>query len=63
VSRLGDHPRHRVTERELDEQILAAFKSMKQDDETAEWFGEVLRARTTDERRETQEQAKELQRQ
>ncbi|GIW76755.1 MAG: recombinase [Phycisphaerae bacterium] len=62
VSRLGDHPRHRVTEAELDEQILAAFQSMKQDDETAAWFGEVLRARTTDERKETQQEAKELQR-
>jgi site-specific DNA recombinase len=63
VSRLGDHPRYRVTEADLDAQILAAFRSMKQDDETAAWFGEVLRARTTDERKETQQQAKELQRQ
>ncbi|HEY4364941.1 MAG TPA: recombinase family protein [Bryobacteraceae bacterium] len=63
VSRLGDHPRHRVTECELDEQVLAAFRAMKQDDEITAWFGEVLRARTQDERRETQEQATELQRQ
>ncbi|HEY4311634.1 MAG TPA: recombinase family protein [Pirellulales bacterium] len=63
VSRLSDHPRHRVTERELNEQVLSAFRAMKQDDETTAWFGEVLRARTQDERRETQEQATELQRQ
>lgn len=64
VSRITEgHPRDRVTERDIDEQILAAFSAMKQDDETADWFGEVLRARTKDERKESQEQAKELQRQ
>jgi hypothetical protein len=64
VSRItAGHPRDRISERELDDQILAAFASMKQDQETADWFGEVLRARTKEERRETQQQAKELQRQ
>jgi site-specific DNA recombinase len=64
VSRISaGHPRDRVIERELNDQILAAFAAMKQDEETANWFAEVLRARTKDERRESQEQAKELQRQ
>lgn len=54
VSRLGDHPRHRVTESGLDDQILAPFQRMKQDEETAAWFGEGLRTRTTYERKETQ---------
>jgi site-specific DNA recombinase len=63
VSRLGEHPRHRVPERDIDQQILNAFKSMKQDEETAAWFSEVLQARTRDERKETHDQANELQRQ
>lgn len=57
------HPQHRCTEAQLDEQILAAFAAMKQDQETADWFSEVLRARTKDDRRESQDQIKELQRQ
>jgi site-specific DNA recombinase len=57
------HPQHRLTEAQLDEQILAAFAAMKQDEETADWFSEVLRARTKDERRESQDEAKEVQRQ
>ena len=64
VSRITEgHPRDRVTEHELDVQMIAAFAAIKQDDETADWFGEVLRARTKDERRASQEQASELQRQ
>lgn len=59
----SNHPQHRLTEAQLDEQILAAFAAMKQDQETADWFLEILLARTKDERRETQDQTKELQRQ
>ena len=36
---------------------------MKQDEETAAWFGEVLHARSGDEQKVAQDQAKELQRQ
>ena len=50
-----------MTESEVDQQILGAFASMKQDEETADWFGEVLRARTRDEQGDSQDHAKELQ--
>jgi site-specific DNA recombinase len=44
VSRLTtNHLRIRVTERELDEQILAVFRSIKQSDEVSEWFKTALR--------------------
>lgn len=40
------HPRIRLTERQLDIQIIDAFKSMKQDKETSDWIVEVIKARS-----------------
>lgn len=58
------HPRIRVTEANLDEQILAVFDRMRVDDENVrEWFGAVLRSQTRDSQEQAQEQRSELQRQ
>ncbi len=58
------HPRVRVTEADLDEQILAVFDWMRVDDANArEWFGAVLRSQTRDSQEKAQEQRSELQRQ
>lgn len=43
VSRLGDHPRIRVTERDLDKQILAVFRSIQQPEQVREWFTAALK--------------------
>lgn len=62
-NRKGD-PRIRVTEADLDEQILIVFDRMRVDDENVrEWFGGVLRSQTRDSQEQAQEQRSELQRQ
>jgi len=43
VSRLKDHPRIRVTERDLDEQVLAVFRSIQQPEQVREWFASALK--------------------
>jgi DNA invertase Pin-like site-specific DNA recombinase len=40
-----EHPRHRLTEAEVDRQLLAFFQSIRLDDETQRWFVEVIKAR------------------
>ena len=58
------HPRSRVTEAELDRQILAVFDKMRiGDDSVREWFRAVLVAQTKDSQRDSRAQRSELQRQ
>lgn len=58
------HPRTRVTEAQLDTQVLAFFDKMKiKDAELANWFVQVLRAKTQDSQKQGQERRQELQRQ
>ena len=58
------HPRIRVTEANLDEQILAVFDRIRVGDANVrEWFEAVLRSQTRDSQEQAQEQRSELQRQ
>lgn len=58
------HPRTRVTEAKLDQQILALFDRMRvQDESVRDWFRTVLRSQTKDAQREAQAQRVELNRQ
>ncbi|REJ64795.1 MAG: recombinase family protein, partial [Planctomycetota bacterium] len=58
------HPRIRIREADLDQQVLAMFDQIRiQDDRVRDWFGRVLRARTQDQQRDGQERAAELSRQ
>ena len=61
---VAGHPRTRVTEAELDRQVLAIFDRMRIEDESVrEWFREVLRSQTADAQQESLAQRAELQRQ
>lgn len=58
------HPRTRVTETELDRQVLAVFDTMRiEDAEVREWFRSVLRSQTKDAQAESLAQRAELTRQ
>ena len=58
------HPRTRVTEIELDRQVLAIFDRMRIEDEsTRDWFRAVLASQTKDHQSESRAQRAELQRQ
>jgi DNA invertase Pin-like site-specific DNA recombinase len=58
------HPRIRVTEADLDRQVLAVFAKMRiEDDDVREWFQTVLRSQTRDAQQESLAQRAELQRQ
>jgi site-specific DNA recombinase len=58
------HPRTRVTEAQLDQQILALFDKMRVEDEgIRDWIRAVLAAKTRDDQQETQAQRAELLRQ
>jgi site-specific DNA recombinase len=58
------HPRVRVTEAELDSQVLALFDSIKiKDQEVHNWFLRLLRVRSMDTQKASAEQRQELQRQ
>jgi site-specific DNA recombinase len=58
------HPRIRVTEADLDRQILAVFDRMRvSDPNVREWFGAVLRSQTRDSQDQAKEQRAEMQRQ
>ena len=58
------HPRIRVTEANLDRQVLALFDRMRiEDEKVRDWFLRVLRAKARDSQREAQERTGELQRQ
>lgn len=61
---VAGHPRTRVTEAELDRQVLAIFDRMRIEDESVRaWFRQVLRSQTADAQRESGQQRAELQRQ
>ena len=58
------HPRVRVKEARLDEQIVSIFNGMKiADDEVREWFADTLRASTADAMKAKRKRLTELQRQ
>ena len=62
-SRKG-HPRIRLTETDLDQQMLALFGKLRiEDEEVRDWVLRVLRARTREEQDFTREQRVELHRQ
>jgi site-specific DNA recombinase len=59
-----DHPRVRLTEEDLDKQMLALFAKLRiEDEEVRDWVLRVLRARTREEQDQTREQRAESQRQ
>jgi DNA invertase Pin-like site-specific DNA recombinase len=61
---VGDHPRTRVTEGQLDQQLLAILERMRiDDDEVREWFRTVLRSQTKDQQADSLAQRAEVQRQ
>lgn len=58
------HPRIRVREEQIDQQVLALFDKIRiQDDAVREWFRAVLASQTRDQQHETRSQREELQRQ
>jgi site-specific DNA recombinase len=60
----ADHPRTRLPESTLDEQVLTLFARLRVDDEEVrDWFVTVLRAKTHDEQREARERLADLTRQ
>ena len=51
INRLPDHPKHRLTEANIDQQVLAMFQRFRiSDDETRTWVARVLRTRTIEDR-------------
>jgi DNA invertase Pin-like site-specific DNA recombinase len=61
---VGGHARTRVTEADLDRQVLAVFDRIRiQDADVREWFREVLRSQTRDSQQESLAQREELLRQ
>ena len=59
-----DHPRIRLREAELDEQILKLLESIKIEDEAIrEWFGMVLRSKTRDDQDKSKADKQDLVRQ
>lgn len=58
------HPRIRLREAELDEQVLALFDCIRiQDKKVCEWFGRVLRTKARENRETSQERIADLNRQ
>ncbi len=58
----GDHPRTRVTEGQLDAQVLALFRTIKQPEDVRDWFALTLREWSKHERGESIARADQLQR-
>ena len=59
-----DHPRIRLTERELDEQVLELFDRIRiEDEKVRSWFHRVLRERTRQTQEENRERSGQLKRQ
>jgi DNA invertase Pin-like site-specific DNA recombinase len=59
-----DHPRVRVTEADMDAQVLALFDRIKiRDERVRDWFRKVLRARTREGQVKSEQQIAELNRQ
>ena len=60
----GDHPRIRIREEQLDEQVLALFDNLRVVDENVrDWFSKALRARTRDQQEGEKQKVAELNRQ
>ena len=60
----GDHPRIRVREADLDQQVLNTFAKMRiEDEEVRGWFRMVLASQTKDSQAESKAQRAELSRQ
>jgi site-specific DNA recombinase len=57
------HPRVRLTEADIDRQLLAAFGSIRLDEEARQWFLEVIRTRAHSGQDENKQHREELQRQ
>lgn len=56
-----DHPRVRLTEADLDRQILGLFDRMRiEDEDVRDWFVKVLRARTKDDQERSRQQRMDL---
>lgn len=61
---VAGHPRTRVTEADLDQQVLAVFRKMRIEDEAVQdWFRAVLKSQTKDSQQESLSKRAELQRQ
>ena len=61
---VAGHPRVRVTEADLDRQVLAIFDKMRiEDEEVRDWFRAVLQSQTQDAQADSLAQRAELQRQ
>lgn len=56
------HPKVRLTESQLDEQVLAVFKAIEQPEQVRDWFARALLEWSKHERGETKERAGQLQR-
>lgn len=59
---VGDHPRIRVTEGDLDRQVLGVFRAIRQADHVRDWFAEALREWSKQERGEFRQKTEQLQR-
>ena len=60
----NDHPRVRVKEDDLDQQVLALFDRIRiEDDGVRDWFVKILRARTRASQKDTEQQVAEINRQ
>lgn len=60
----GNHPRIRIREEQLDEQVLALFDKLRVVDENVrDWFSRALRARTRDQQEGEKQKVAELNRQ
>ena len=60
----GNHPRVRVTEEELDQQMLALFDKMRiHDAELREWIAKIIRLKTQEGQQDTRGKIDELNRQ
>jgi site-specific DNA recombinase len=58
------HPRVRLTEAELDQQMLSLFEKLRiQDEKVRDWFGKVLRERTRFQQQQNESDLSELNRQ
>jgi len=59
-----DHPKVRLTESDLDAQVLGLFDQLRIDDEkVSDWFMRILRARTREQQEESEQEIAALQRQ
>ncbi len=58
----GDHPRVRLTEQKIDQQVLALFSKMKQRDSVRDWFTGEIRKWATKQQQNSRENISRIQR-